>query len=72
MTEKLKELGTDVGYRRAGRLMRENGSAVERTRKFKATTASDHTLNIAPRLCCANRMMAEVPLSPDGLIPQLP
>lgn len=25
-----------------------------------------------PRLCCTNRVMAEVPLSPDGLIPQLP
>ena len=24
------------------------------------------------RLCCANRVMAEVPLSPDGLIPLLP
>jgi hypothetical protein len=24
------------------------------------------------RLCCANRLMAEVPLSPDGLIPLLP
>jgi hypothetical protein len=23
-------------------------------------------------LCCTNRVMAEVPLSPDGLIPQLP
>ncbi|MCA1287912.1 hypothetical protein [Salipiger bermudensis] len=24
------------------------------------------------RLCCTNRVMAEVPLSPDGLIPRLP
>ncbi|MDF3905616.1 hypothetical protein [Paracoccus sp. AS002] len=23
-------------------------------------------------LCCTNRLKAEVPLSPDGLIPQLP
>lgn len=23
-------------------------------------------------LCCTNRVMAEVPPSPDGLIPQLP
>ena len=23
-------------------------------------------------LCCTNRVMAEVPLSPDGLIPRLP
>ena len=50
MTEKLKEVGVDVGYRRVGRLMRENGIIVERTRKFKATTDSDHTFNIAPNL----------------------
>ena len=30
--------------------MRENGITVERTRKFKATTDSDHTFNIAPNL----------------------
>ena len=28
--------------------------------------------NIEHRLCCTNRVMAEVPPSPDGLIPQLP
>jgi putative transposase len=50
MTEELKEVGVDVGHRRVGRLMRENGSVVERTRKFKATTDSDHTFNIAPNL----------------------
>ena len=50
MTEELKEVGVDVGHRRVGRLMRENGIAVERTRKFKATTDSDHTFNIAPNL----------------------
>ena len=50
MTEELKEVGIDVGHRRVGRLMRENGITVERTRKFKATTDSDHTFNIAPNL----------------------
>jgi transposase InsO family protein len=35
MTEELKEVGVDVGQRRVGRLMRENGIVVERTRKFK-------------------------------------
>ena len=35
MTEELKEVGVDVGHRRVGRLMRENGIVVERTRKFK-------------------------------------
>jgi len=50
MTEELKEAGLDVGHRRVGRLMRENGIVVERTRKFKATTDSDLTFNIAPNL----------------------
>jgi transposase len=50
MTEELKEVGVDVGHRRVGRLMRENGIVVERTRKFKATTDSDHTFSIAPNL----------------------
>jgi transposase InsO family protein len=50
MTEELKEVGVDVGHRRVERLMRENGIVVERTRKFKATTDSDHTSNIAPNL----------------------
>jgi len=50
MTQELKEVGVDVGHRRVGRLMRENGIVVERTRKFKATTDSDHRFNIAPNL----------------------
>lgn len=35
MTEELKEVGVDVGHRRVGRLMRENGIILERTHKFK-------------------------------------
>ena len=35
MTEELKELGFDVGHRRIGRLMRQNGISVVRTRKHK-------------------------------------
>jgi putative transposase len=50
MTEELKEVGLDVGHRRVGRLMHENGIVVERTHKFKATTDSDHTFNISPNL----------------------
>lgn len=50
MTEELKAVGIDVGHRRVGRLMHENGITVERTRKFKATTDSDHAFNIAPNL----------------------
>jgi transposase InsO family protein len=35
LTEALQEVGIDVGHRRVGRLMRENGIVIERTRKFK-------------------------------------
>ena len=42
MTEALKEIGVDLGHRRVGRLMRENG--------IGATTDSDHAFNIAPDL----------------------
>jgi len=50
MTEELKEIGLDVGHRRVGRLMRQNGITVVRTRKHKVTTDSDHKFNIAPNL----------------------
>jgi len=50
MTEELKELGLGVGHRRVGRLMRQNGIAVVRTRKHKVTTDSNHKFNIAPNL----------------------
>ena len=50
MTEELNEMGLQVGQRRVGRLMRQNGIQVVRTRKFKVTTDSDHTFNIAPNL----------------------
>ncbi len=50
MTEELKELGFDVGHRRIGRLMSENGIEVKRNKKFKATTDSNHAFNIAPNL----------------------
>lgn len=50
MTEELKELGLGVGHRRVGRLMKENGICVVRTRKYKATTDSNHRFNISPNL----------------------
>lgn len=50
MTEKLKELGLNVGHRRVGRLMRENGIRVEWSKKYKVTTDSNHAFNIAPNL----------------------
>ena len=48
MTQELQELGLKVGHRRVGRLMRENGIKIIRTQKYKATTDSNHTFNIAP------------------------
>lgn len=47
MTQELKEAGLSVGHRRVGRLMRQNGFRVVRTRKYKATTDSNHRFNIA-------------------------
>ena len=49
ITEELKELGLNVGHRRVGRLMRQNGISVVRTHKYKVTTDSKHTFNIADR-----------------------
>ncbi len=48
MTEELKELSLNVGHRRVGRLMRQNGLRLVRTRKYKVTTLSNHRFNIAP------------------------
>jgi len=45
MTEELKEIGLNIGHRRVGRLMRQNGISVVRTRKHKVTT-------IAPSYTC--------------------
>ena len=59
MTEELQELGVNVGHRRVGRLMRQNGIKIIRTQKYKATTDSNHAFNIAPNLlnqdCSATR-----------------
>lgn len=50
MTEELKELGLNIGHRRVGRLMRENGIRLERSKRYKVTTDSNHAFNIAPNL----------------------
>ncbi len=50
MTEELKELGLNVGHRRVGRLMRENGIRVEKSKKYKVTTDSNHAFSISPNL----------------------
>ena len=50
MTDELREIGLKAGQRRVGRLMRENSIVVIRTRKYKVTTDSNHTLAVAPNL----------------------
>lgn len=50
MTEELKEVGLEVGHRRVGRLMRQNGISIVRTHKHKVTTDSNHKFNISPNL----------------------
>lgn len=40
--------------------------------KAALNNASRIILGLVAGLCCTNRVMAEVPPSPDGLIPQLP
>ena len=50
MTEELQELGVNVGHRRVGRLMRQNGIKIIRTQKYKVTTDSNHAFNIAHNL----------------------
>jgi transposase InsO family protein len=50
MTEALKEIGLDVGQRRVGRLVCQNGISVVRPRKHKLTIDSNHKFNIAPNL----------------------
>jgi putative transposase len=60
MTEELKEIGLNIGHRRVGRLMRQNGISVVRTHKHKVTTDSNHKFNIAPNLLDRN-FAADVP-----------
>jgi len=50
MTVELRELGFDVGERRIGRLMRDNGIQAVRSRRYKRTTDSNHGLAIQPNV----------------------
>ena len=60
---------------RAGRLMRQNDISVVRTRKYKATTDSNHTFNIAPNLLggdfAANKPNQKYPLSDASIACQV-
>ena len=50
MTMELREAGLDVGERRVGRLMKDNGIRPVRTRRHKVTTDSHHQSDIAANL----------------------
>lgn len=50
ITDELRDRGVLIGERRVGRLMRDNDICIIRTHKFKRTTNSNHTYNIAPNL----------------------
>ncbi|MFQ3183327.1 MAG: putative transposase [Alteromonas macleodii] len=54
MNEELKEIGLNVGHRRVGRLMSQDGISIVRTRKHKVTTDSNHKFNIAPKFLNRN------------------
>ena len=54
MRAELQSQGIAVGERRVARLMRDNGIAVVRSRKFKRTTDSNHSHHIAPNLLDGN------------------
>ncbi len=54
MSAELKSQGIVIGERRVARLMRDNGIAVVRSRKFKRTTDSNHSHHIAPNLLDGN------------------
>ncbi|WP_339078251.1 IS3 family transposase (plasmid) [Acetobacter sp. AC2005] len=50
MTMELREAGLDVGERRVGRLMKDNGIRPVRTRRHKVTTDSQHQSGIVANL----------------------
>jgi len=59
MTGELQELGLNVGHRRVGRLMRENGIKIIRTQKYKATTDSNRNCP-----ACLAALVAEFNIQP--------
>jgi putative transposase len=50
----LKRRGYSIAHNRVARLMRENGIRSKRRKKYKATTNSNHSLNIAPNIVNRN------------------
>ena len=66
MTEELKEIGLNIGHRRVGRLMRQNGISVVRTRKHKATT--DAIISSTSRLTCWIGTLQQMVRTRNGLV----
>jgi putative transposase len=50
ITEKIRQTGKKVGKNRVARIMRNKGWRAKGSRKFKATTNSNHNLPVAPNL----------------------
>jgi len=60
ISKKLKLEGYNVGRHRVSKIMKKNGWRAKATRKFKATTNSNHKLPVAPNLLEQN-FLAEKP-----------
>lgn len=54
ITKRLNSEGNQVGKQRVGRIMREHGLRAKASKKFKATTNSNHQLPVAPNLLQQN------------------
>lgn len=50
ITRRLQEEGQSAGRHRVARIMRDNGLRAKATKKYKATTNSNHSLPVAPNL----------------------
>ena len=54
ITQRLNKEGELIGKQRVARLMKENGLRAKASRKYKATTNSNHQLPVAPNLLQQN------------------
>lgn len=54
ITKRLQAVGLNVGKNRVAKIMREHGWRAKGSKKFKATTNSNHNLPVAPNLLQQN------------------
>ncbi|WP_411957397.1 DNA cytosine methyltransferase [Paracoccus homiensis] len=67
------DLGLLGGFKYLGKKFPKNPFEIKWANDLNAYACATYAHNLKHgRLCCTNRVMAEVPPSPDGLIPQLP